>query len=172
MELVDPLDVKETLRGGRTNATRLYYKCKEGETMSYVDFVSLYPYGVKWTEYPVGHPQVLTENFLPITAQHNPYFGLIKCKIVPPKRLLHPVLPYKSGGKLMFPLCRTCAQEQRQGFCNHSDGKRALTGEWVSTELDKALEKGYKILDVYEVWHYAQRDKYNGKDLDSGLFTE
>ena len=113
--------------------------------MNYVDVVSLYPWGVKWTKFPSGHPRRITENFEPIEAHNNPYFGVIRCSVVPPRKLLHPVLPYKCNGKLLFPLCRTCAEERRQDFCDHSDGERSLTGEWVSTELDKALEMGYRV---------------------------
>lgn len=106
---------------------------------------SLYPWGVKWTKYPVGHPVVITEGFAPITAKKNPYFGVIKCTVVPPRKLLHPVLPYPSKGKLLFPLCRTCAETRRAGFCDHSDAERALTHAWISTELDKALQMGYEV---------------------------
>ena len=104
LNLPDPLVPKDALRGGRTNAVKLYHKCSQGERISYLDVCSLYPWGVKWTEFPVGHPEILTENFQPITAQHNPYFGLIKATVLPPRQLYHGVLPYSCNGKLMFPL--------------------------------------------------------------------
>ena len=113
--------------------------------MSFVDFCSLYPWGLKWSVYPVGHPKIITENFQPITAEDCPYFGLIECTVLPPRRLLHPVLPYKCNGKLMFPLCRVCAETQHGEYCDHSDEDRALTDSWVSMELMKALEKGYRV---------------------------
>ena len=58
----------------------------------------------KYGEYPIGHPQIITENFAPLSK----YFGLVKCFVLPPRSLYHPVLPYRTQGKLIFPLCRTC----------------------------------------------------------------
>ena len=75
-------------------------------------------------------------------------------KILPPRELYHPVLPLKCNGKLMFSLCRTCTQNLQQEPCNHSDEERALSGTWVSLEITKAIEKGYKVMEIYEVWHF------------------
>lgn len=93
--------------------------------------------------YPLGHPQVITENFEDIGK----YFGIIKCSISAPKGLLHPVLPYRSRGKLTFPLCRTCTDSQNKK-CDHSDKERLLIGTWVSEEVKKAVAVGYKIVKV------------------------
>ena len=57
------LKPRDALYGGRTNAFVLYYKCKIGEKIKYVDFCSLYPDVMKNGIFPVGHPQVVTENF-------------------------------------------------------------------------------------------------------------
>jgi hypothetical protein len=65
------------------------------------------------------------------------------------------VLPYKSCKKLVFPLCRTCADSRTQEKeCRHTESERAISGTWVSVELDLALDHGYRVLNVYEVWHY------------------
>ncbi len=34
------------------------------------------------------------------------------------------------------------------------------------------MELGYKLEKVFEVWHYDEWAKYDGKDLDTGLFTK
>ncbi|KAK3743586.1 hypothetical protein QZH41_010229, partial [Actinostola sp. cb2023] len=39
----EPLNPREGLFGGRTNALKLYFKCPEGSRVDYVDFTSLYP---------------------------------------------------------------------------------------------------------------------------------
>ncbi|XP_041920140.1 uncharacterized protein LOC121684226 [Alosa sapidissima] len=58
----------------------------------------------------------------------------------------------------MFPLCRTCAVEENQTSpCEHSDDERSISGCWVSLELMKAIEKGYIVTKVDEVWHFSQR---------------
>ena len=55
----------------------------------------------------------------------------------------------------MFPLCQTCAEEVNQtGDCTHSDKDRQLSGVWVSFELQKAVEKGYRVVRTDEVWHF------------------
>ncbi|MCP3668652.1 MAG: hypothetical protein GY696_40255 [Gammaproteobacteria bacterium] len=130
---------------GRTNATQLFYQCRDDEYISYVDVVSLYPWAVKWTKYPVGHPEIITESHQPITVDNNPYFGLIRCSILPPRWLNHPVLPYSSSGKLLFPLCKICGDNRSEDYCRHTDEERAITGTWVSTEIDLALKQGYKV---------------------------
>ncbi|CAF1090527.1 unnamed protein product [Brachionus calyciflorus] len=77
-----PLNPGDALFGGRTNGIKLYYKCKQGEEIKYKDFTSLYPSVQKYCPYPVGHPNIVTENFGDVRK----YFGLIKCKILPPKK--------------------------------------------------------------------------------------
>ena len=116
----------------------------------YVDFTSLYPWCNKSTEAVVGHPEIITENFDDIST----YFGLIKCTVLPPKGLLHPVLPYRTKDKLMFPLCKTCTDTLNCNPCTHSEQERAILGTWCHVELMKAIEKGYQILKIHEVWHF------------------
>ena len=58
------------------------------------------------------------------------------------------------NGKLLFVLCRTCAKYQKQTRCTHHCEERAFVGVYTTPELKKALQVGYRILEVYEVWHY------------------
>lgn len=101
----ESLNPRQALYGGRTNATRLFYN--EGD-MRYVDVCSHYPYVLKYKPFPMGHPEIITDRFQDVRS----YFGLVQCRILPPRGLYHPVLPYRTGGKLLFPLCRTCAEER------------------------------------------------------------
>ena len=100
----------------------------------------------------IGHPEIITENFADIST----YFGLIKCTVLPPRGLLHPVLPYRTEGKLMFPLCKTCVDTLNQNPCTHTNEERAILGTWCHVELMKAIEKGYEVLEIHEVWHWEQ----------------
>ncbi|CAF0975526.1 unnamed protein product [Brachionus calyciflorus] len=76
---------------------------------------------------------------------------MIKCKILPPRELYFPVLPSRINGKLIFPLCRTCADLQ-QTKCNHSIEEKfwhweklgLLFGEYVDMFL-----KGKQEADAY-----------------------
>lgn len=51
----------------------------------------------------------------------------------------------------------------------HSNSKKSLIGTWVSCEIKLAIEKGYKILEIFEVWNY-EIEQINGNK--GGLFTE
>lgn len=89
----------------------------------------------------------------PKTTDIRRYYGLVKYKIYPPYELYHPVLPWRYSSKLLFPLCRSCAQQQikqkllqRSETCPHSPKERALIGTWTTIELQKAVEKGYVIV--------------------------
>ncbi|XP_062611929.1 uncharacterized protein LOC134273736 [Saccostrea cucullata] len=160
LDIPDPLNPREALYGGRTNATKLY--CEEGD-MRYVDVCSLYPYVLKHRPFPLGHPEIITDEFQDVRS----YFGLIHCRVLPPRGLYHPVLPYRTGGKLLFPLCRTCAEIQdstSQGRCRHTDMERSLTGTWVTTELHKALDMGYTLERIYEMCHFKQSSQELFKD--------
>jgi hypothetical protein len=66
---------------------------------------------------------------------------LIKCCILPPKRLYHPVLPFRCKNKLLFSLCRTCAMEMNTSIeCTHQTAaERALIGSWVMDEVRLAV---------------------------------
>jgi hypothetical protein len=142
--------------------------------MKYIDFTSLYPWAQKYCAYPVGHPVYITENFGPLKD----YFGLIKCKILPPRKLFDPVLPARYTDKLIFTLCHACAEERiskrdeiESPTCNHSREERALVGTWCTLEVQEAVERGYEIIEMHEVWHFTKRIKYNPVTKDGGIFT-
>ena len=143
--IVEPLNPKDGFFGGRTNVIKLKHICQPGEKIRYIDIVSLYPWVNKWTKYPVGHPIILWKDFEKITKDNKPYFGMIKCKILPPRQLFHPVLPARIDNKLKFVLCQACATENNYDFCDHSDDERALVGTWVTLEVDKAVDMGYEV---------------------------
>lgn len=163
----EPLIPRHALFGGRTNALRLHYKVQENEEIHYVDFTSLYPYVQKYCQYPIGHPEIIVDNFEDVSK----YFGIIKCRILPPRQLYIPVLPAKIRNKLVFALCKTCAEYELDD-CKHTDSERALDGTWVSIEVQKAIELGYKIIQIYEVWHWRESEKYDRENKSGGLFTK
>ena len=61
---VTPLEPRNAFYGGRTNASKLYFK---GKAM-YVDYTSLYPDRNKNEQYPLGHPIIITQNFSDVSA--------------------------------------------------------------------------------------------------------
>jgi hypothetical protein len=99
--------------------------------------------------------------------------GLMKCSVVPPKSLYHPVLPFRYNKKLLFCLCRSCAVDHNTTEdCQHfSDDERALTGTWVIDAIRLAVEKGYRILEIHEVYEF-QVTQYNPETGEGGLFVD
>ena len=156
------LDPRDAFFGGRTNAYQLYRQAQGDEKIMYYDFKSLYPWVNKYCQYPVGHPQIITNP--PVSQGLLSYFGLVRCTILPPTDLLHPVLPYRCNKKLTFPLCAACVcqyideplLEKSVDDCEHTDQQRALTGTWCTPEVHKALHKGYRILHIHQIYHFSE----------------
>lgn len=132
--------MRKSFFGGRTNAVKLIYNFneEEGEEGKYKDFTSLYPSTQYSAKYPQGHPIKITE----ITDMHyeklknKEYFGFVECVVEAPKDLYHPVLPQK-GEKLFFDLYDK-------------------EGVWTTNELYCALDNGYTIRHIDEIWHFEQ----------------
>ena len=168
LDIVEPLNPRDAFCSGRTNAIKLYHQTETDEEIDYYDFTSLHPWVNKNAEYPIGHPDII---FQPGHTDIAQYFGIAKCTVLPPTQLYHPVLPLRQNGKLTFPLCLTCVEEEmaklmleRSHVCRHTPQQRQITGTWCTPEPVKAVEKGYQILHIHEVWHFPQTQK--------GLFEE
>ena len=169
---VGPLRTRDALYGGRTEALKLHYKVNpEEETIQYTDIMSLYPYICKYFKFPVGHPTILNadecRDINAILAKE----GIIKCEVLPPQNLYHPVLPYRSpSGRLLFPLCRTCALESL-AECTHGGSERALVGTWIVDEIRKAVDMGYQVVTIYEFYEY-RITQYNPLTGEGGHFVD
>jgi len=149
------LNPRKAFFGGRTDVAKLYHKCSSDEKIYYYDFTSLYPTVCKYGWYPKGHHTTI---YQPNTTDISSYKGLIYCDVLPPRGLRFPVLPVKDGAsidKLVFPLCSSCAANSCAS-CTHSPAEREITGTWTHLELNKAIEKGYKILKIHEVHHFEE----------------
>ncbi len=172
ISIEEPLNPRLALYGGRVNAFKLFYSVKEGEGIRYMDFKSLYPFVQKTKFYPLGHPEII------LTFGEHPhesllkYKGLFNCYVIPPSRLYIPLLPYRSGGKLMFPLCRTCADENNQNSCSHTERERIIKGVYTHIELMYAVENlGYKIKKIIEVWSWTDWRNDMFKEYINNFFT-
>ena len=160
LDFTEPLNPRDAFCGGRTNAVKLYHSVTPTQKIHYIDVTSWYPWVNKTCIYPKGHPRFISN---PGHTDITPYFGLIQCQILPPRHLYHPILPYRHEGKLLFPLCAACVEQEmpkrpleRCAECVHTDHQRALFGTWCSPELSKAVDLGYEIQYIYEVWHFDE----------------
>ena len=166
MSWVSPLEPREAFYGGRTGMAKCHYQADEEEEILYEDFTSLYPTINKYATHPIGHPQIIVN---PSDQNINSYFGIAKVDVLAPEKLLHPVLPVKLNEKLLFPLCVRCVEDQaerpwyeRTNLCPHSYEERMMTGTWCTSEIQKAVEKGYKIQKIHEVWHFPKKQRREG----------
>jgi len=168
-----PLPIRDALYGGRTEAMHLHYKVRENETIQYVDDMSLHRYICKYFKFRIGHPIVQVGDASKNKESFLQMEGLIKCSIVPPMKLYHPVFPYRSNNNLFFCLCRSCVFERNiSGECKLlRDDERALTETWVLDVVRLAVEKLYGILDNYEVYEY-QITQYSREAAEGGIFVD
>lgn len=151
-----PINPRDALYGGNTQVLQYYAEPEGDGELCYVDYNSLYPFCMK-KMFPSGECTVYRDENIDVDS----VFGLIKCVILPPNTLLHPIIPIRIGQKLVFPLCFTCARAPNVDgvtHCNHTDEERALHGTWPSPEIQFALTYGYTIVRLFEVQHYARRE--------------
>ena len=169
LELVDRMVPRDALKGGRTNAVKLYCKVTGEQKIKYVDVASLYPYIMKIALYMLFHPEIITSNFGDISE----YFGIAKVKVAPPRGLYHPTLPHTSiTGRLKFSLCRDCGESERLTPCTCTQSDRSFIGTWATCEIQEAVKQGYKVEKIYEVYHYPHSTQYCPETKTGGLFTD
>ena len=168
LRLAPPLNPRDAFCGGRTNAIKLHHRVTPDQKIHYIDYTSLYPWVNKTCVYPKGHPIFISQ---PGHTDISRYFGIVQRQVLPPRELYHPVLPHRHEGKLSFPLCATCVEEEmakapleRSYHCAHSEDQRVLTGTWCTPELNKAIELGYQIQHIHEVWHFLETQEGLFKD--------
>ena len=182
-ESLKPMDPFHSFFGGRVEPLKL--QVSDGRKMRYFDVTSLYPFINATKKYPVGHPEIILNDFGDLNTVFDRYFGFMKCTVLPPENLYIPVLPAKFGEdkKLLFALCRTCAEERTPEIkCQHAPDQRALTGTWFIDEVKKAVEMGYELQRVHGVYHFEETSTelfgdyirlfYKLKLISSGIPTE
>ena len=160
------VSLDDCLAGGRTNAIQLFCDVENKPNMriSYKDITSLYPHVQRTCMMPIKMPKKLLAHEAPkperLTAiiLDGSFFGIVRIDCLAPRSLYLPVLHEIINGKLMFPLCHTCAVDEQEALCNHSIKQRQLSNTYTSVELKLALEHDYKIINVYETWEYECDD--------------
>ncbi|XP_070515350.1 uncharacterized protein [Cardiocondyla obscurior] len=72
----------------------------------------------------------------------------------------------------MLALCRSCCKTFAETECTHErSADREFEGTWVACELRKAIEKGYLVRAVNEIWQYNVT-RYDPTTRQGGLFTD
>jgi hypothetical protein len=135
--------------------------------------MSLYPNICKYFKFYIGHPIIHVGDVCRDMDAMLQNDGLMMCSILPPTHLYHPVLPFRCNNRLLICLCRSCALEQnRTSACTHETvAERALIGTWVLDEIWLAVQKGNRLVKVYEVYEY-QVTRYDRQTGDDGLIAQ
>lgn len=119
------------------NRTIPFSAIRRSDAMSYYDVNSLYAHVMRINSFPVDKHYVLSDRDAPAFMREHldslP-LGLYCCDVIPPKNLLHPVLPRRENGVLQWDLL---PQES----------------QWhVSEELILAMELGYQVKILHGVY--------------------
>jgi len=135
----------------------LHYAIREGQTIQDYDVMNLYPYVCKYATFPIGHTKFHVGDACHDKQAMLGMEGQIKCTGPPPKRQNHPVLPLLCNNKLLFCLCRMCAVKCNfSGESVHeSTAQMSLTSTCALEEIRLAIQKGYQVLDIMEVYEYV-----------------
>lgn len=118
--------------------------------------------------YPVGEPIVYgREHFEGVQWSHsteNPYRGYFKVRIAPPSNPpaylpLHRRARHTSA--LLFALCGACSDsETPPTTCPHSTPEeRSWICGYTHVSLNRALDNGYRVLEIFEIWHWSRWSK-------------
>ena len=102
LEIVDLLELRDAFFGRCTTAVKFHHVADQDEEIKYIDVN-------KTQEYPIGHPKVIVN---PVNQDICHCFGMAKVDILPPYDMYHPVLPHRHKGKLTFPICQACMEQE------------------------------------------------------------
>ena len=88
-------------------------------------------------------------------------FGLVKAKVLPPNNIPIAVLPFRNDKekKVLYTLCRSCALDLNPYPCFHTEKERCWVGTYTNFELAMAVEHGYSILSIYEIWVWDKKSQ-------------
>lgn len=149
LQLGSIMKERDMFYGGRTEVFAPYVDAKffPEDSIQYHDVCSLYPYVCAFKTLPTGNPEHICGSAIEIEritdlAHHDPYFGYIRAKVTPHRRCLIGLLPYRCPAtqRLEFPL-------------------RPMIGSWGTEEMRIAIENGYVVEEVYEVYHWPPQER-------------
>ena len=99
-ELVDKLNPRDSVKGGRTEVFRMYccVEDPENESISYLGVNSLYPYVMSEIDFPLGHPEIRRghhscKNLLnKLQSTEQEFIGVCQVRVLPTDDLFIPCL--------------------------------------------------------------------------------
>lgn len=145
-ECCNLFEPEDAFYGGRCEVFKPFCKPQDDEEIQYIDVCSLYPSVYAGKQLPLGKPiHMIGENIerIRLDPMHpNRYFGFVKCHVTPNKKDLLGLLPKRDeeSGRLFFPVT-------------------PMKGCWFTEEIYLAMQNGYIIDEVYEIYHWDERNR-------------
>jgi hypothetical protein len=149
LQLGNIMKERDMFYGGRTEVFSPYINGDffPDDDLQYHDVCSLYPYVCAFKTLPTGNPlhicgkQIDKDRILDL-CHPTPYFGYVRAHVTPHPKCLIGLLPYRcpDSGRLEFPL-------------------RPMAGSWGTEELRIAIENGYVVDEIYEVYHWDENER-------------
>lgn len=147
LEMTRLFSPSECFYGGRTEVFKIYANATLREKeIHYYDVTSLYPSVYAHHPLPLGKPIHLIGSAIDLVRFHptasDRYFGFAKVHVIPRKSDLIGLLPKRDekSGRLFFPVI-------------------PMTGCWFTTEIYLAMQNGYEVTDVFEIYHWDERNR-------------
>ena len=170
------LNARDSYTGGLNEVFQLAWEAKEEpeNDFHFIDLNSAYVSQAMSQNFPIGKYETLIGSklnaeftFDSVTQVYmykgQPAYGLVHAKVLAPKDLRFPILSAKiklkgSGARPrnISAVCRTCAEKRSVLKCGHKEPNRAITSSWTILELNAALRRGYKVIQIYEAHVYEK----------------
>jgi hypothetical protein len=140
---------RNAFRGGRFEC----FQTGEFEDCIKIDCNAMYPYLMKEMDFPHLKYEYYTEDKDKIMESINSKIGVVKCRIKSPKELKFGYLPIRIGDMTYYPL------------------NKELDGMWTTLEIRKAMNLGYKIIELKEAVYFNKAKINPFKDYMEHLWN-
>ena len=159
---------REAVRGGHSESYNFLWEKNAEEEFIYADVISQYPDLALSKSFPVGNFEVIIGNDLnelehsggQLSWKGSEINGLIFLSVEAPQNMEYPFLLYRTkDNRSVAALCSQCAEKQIHSPCPHEGMDRFITGVYTTLEINYALSLNYKIIHIWEAWHWPQQEK-------------
>ena len=155
-------------RGGRFETFQHTYSAQKDDSsiFSVVDCISLYP-SQSHQLYPVGKYEVISDlkilekiQFDRSKGEHllnnEKLCGIAHVSILTPVNTSIPLFGIKIEETYVYGCCTMCIKKKSKKKCTHSDKNRAILATLCWNELNFAVENGYEIRHIFEIYFWVQ----------------
>lgn len=152
-EKYELMKMRDFFYGGRTEVFAAYARADSfpGEEILHHDVCSLYPFVCSWKVLPIGVPKILTGKHIDrarLNPNHpNRYFGFARIVVKPNVNDFIGILPQR----------KKCGADTEKLVYDLEE----KTGAWHTELIYLAMEHHYEILDIYEIWHWDEKNRSN-----------